>query len=448
MLLGSLALFISVVALEWASQLDYSLGVLYVVPVAVAALVLSRVEVVVAAVVAAAVRSLFTPGLPPIEFSLRFVMATLAYSGIGLLVGEISRHRRIIAATLSRLELEQAMRQRAEEQLRDLADSSPAAILVLNAGAEVLMANRAAHELLGFEPGTLVGVDISANVPMFAGALHVLDGGPLLRTSATGWATRKNGERFPVATWFSAYGRGEGRRVAGILVDTSEEVRDRERENFRHVYANNRLFASAVSHEIRNLCSAIRVVTSNLTRQHDVAGSPDLAALGNLVESLSRLASFELHRRGASAGPLQIDKVLGQLRLVIEPDWADLDGEVTWDVPEGLPTVHADEHALLQVLLNLSQNSLRAVQDVSTRKLHVSASATGANVCISVEDTGPGVARPETLFQPFREGSAGAGLGLFIARNIVRSLGGELRHVPTPSGCRFEVTLQVEGMPA
>ncbi|MBL8949911.1 MAG: PAS domain-containing sensor histidine kinase [Myxococcaceae bacterium] len=440
----AVTLFAAVVGLEWISHLDYSLGVLYVFPVAVAALVLTRVEVVIAAIVSAAVRSQFTAGLSPVEFSLRFVMAVLAYCGIGLLVGEISRHRRVMSATVRRLELEQAMRQQAEEQLRMLADSSPAAIIILNSRAEVVVANRAAHDMLGYEnAGELVGVNITPSVPMFAHALEVT-GAPSMRTSATGWATRKGGERFPVATWFSTYGGEDDRRLAGIVVDASDEVRDRERENFRHVYSNNRLFASAVSHEIRNLCSAIKVVTSNLQR-HSSPDEPDLMALGKLVESLARLASFELTKRRGASGPLQLGEVLGQLRLVITPDWDDLDGEVTWDVPEALPLVHADEHALLQVFLNLAQNSARAVQEGGERRLLVKARADGGEMRVSFEDQGPGLKNPETLFQPFREGSAGSGLGLFISRNIIRSLGGELRHVATESGCRFDVTLPAAG---
>jgi two-component system, LuxR family, sensor kinase FixL len=448
-LLFSFVLLVAVVTLEYFSHFAYSLGILYVFPVMVAALVLNRFEVIASAVLCAFVRGLFTPGLPPIEFWLRFTMAVLAYSGIGLLVGEISRHRRTMSVTLSRLELEQAMRHKAEAQLRELADSSPAAILTLDAQAMVLMANRAAHELLGFSsPDGLIGVDLSQNVPLFAGALRVQSSSSM-RTSATGWASRNSGERFPVATWFSTYGQGESRRLAGILVDTSEEVRERERETFRHVYDNNRLFASAVSHEIRNLCSAIRVVNSTLARQSGAEGvGPDLRALGALVDSLARIASFDLRVHGAHAHAVPLDKLLGQLRLVIEPDWADLEGSVALTMPPRLSSVHGDESALLQVFLNLSQNALRAVQPARRRELKLSAHEEAEFVCVRVEDSGPGVTNPASLFQPFREGSEGTGLGLFISRNITRSFGGELLHVPVEGGgACFEVRLRREASP-
>lgn len=431
-------LLAAVVALEWWSQLQYSLGVLYVLPVMVAATVVGRREVVLAALGSAWVRSLFTPGLMPVEFWLRFTMAVLAYSGVGLLVVEISRHRRSVVTALGRLKLEQSMRQQAEAQLRDLADSSPAAILILNGRAEVLSANRAAHELLGFDTGTLVGQPLAEHVPLLTQALAVREA-PTLRASTTGWARRHGGQHFPVSVWLSTYGAGEARRLACILADTSEEVRDRDRETFRHVYANNRLFASAVSHEIRNVCSAIRVVTSNLQRSA-LVGSPDLAALSTLVESLARIASFDLSSR-RQVSPIEVESLLDQLRLVIEPDWADLDGELQWHLEPHLPKVQGDEYALLQVFLNLTQNSLRAVQESPERRLRIAARAETTTVRVSVEDSGPGVKSPSTLFQPFREGSSGAGLGLFISRNLARSVGGDLTWVRTERGCCFEVTL-------
>ena len=212
------------------------------------------------------------------------------------------------------------------------------------------------------------------------------------------------------------------------------------------MYDNNRLFASAVSHEIRNLCSAIRVVNSTLARRAGAEGmNADLNALGALTDSLARLASFDLRKRGAHAHAVPLDKVLGQLRIVIEPDWADVEGTVSLTLPPRLSSVHADESALLQVFLNLSQNALRAVRNVERRELHLTASEGPDYVSVRVEDSGPGVTNPGSLFQPFREGSEGSGLGLFISRNITRSFGGELVHVPlVRGGACFEVRLRQE----
>ncbi|MBK7931844.1 MAG: PAS domain-containing sensor histidine kinase [Bryobacterales bacterium] len=434
-------------ALEWASHLDYSLGILYVVPIMIAGTVFTRVQVVLAAVFCAWLRGQFHPPVLPVEFALRFLMATLAYSAAGLLVVEMTRNRRTVLAHYAQLKLEKELRMKAEAQLKTLADSSPAAIVTLNREARVLAANRAAADMFGFVGlAEMQEASLEQMVPLLANALALSPNMRHLRTSASTWAKRKDGSHFPLTTWFSTYGEGAERCLAAILVDTSEEVREREREHFRHLLDYNRLLAGAVSHEIRNLCSAITVVSSNLARNPGVQGDADFQALTTLVEGLSRLASFELGKREESAiGAVDVRTVLDQLRVVIEPDWADVEGEVHIEEPARFPLVHADAHGLLQVFLNLAQNSLRAVAGAEQRALHIRLAERDGQATISFVDTGPGVASLENLFHPFRPGSDGSGLGLYISRTLVRSFQGDLVYVPVESGCRFDVIVAITG---
>jgi len=442
-LLLAIALLVAVGQLEWHFKLEYSLGVFYIFPVMTAAMVLSRGQVLASAAFCAWFRSMFVPELTPIEYWLRFLMAFLAYSGAGLLVCEVNRNRRRLSVAFTHLKYEQAMRHEAEHQLRILADSSPAAILTLNSRTEVLAANRSAHELLGFHiPGSLLGRSIVEHVPVFAGALRASQGNRAMCTSTASWAKRADGTLFPVMTWFSTYSEAGERYLAGILVDVSEDVRERERENFRHIYYNNRLTASAVSHEVRNLCLALRVVVSNLRKRPGMDGTADFSALTTLIENLTRLSSFELRqKRDGSSLKADVRAVLEQWRLTVEPDWQDVGGEIEWDLGSQPLSAHADGHALQQVLLNLSQNSLRAVQNVEERKLLVRVRTDGKSVLIDFIDSGPGIADGSTLFRPFQEGSSGTGLGLYISRNLARSFAGDLTFVASAKGCHFQISL-------
>lgn len=441
----ALALIAVLATVEWYYRFDFSLGVLYTIPVLIASAALTRWQIVLFGLFAALARAPFTPAASALEFLLKFAMASLAYTGTGLLLAEMSYSRRRLIESFARVQLEQKLRRRAEEQLRTLADSSPAAILTLNVNAEVLAANRAAHEMLGVAPATLVGRTVDTNFPMFANALKVASQDRLIRTSVAGWAQRYDDHLFPIQAWFSVYGQDDERCLAAIVVDMSEEVRDRERENFQHLLDYNRLLASAVSHEIRNLCSAISVVCSNLDARTDLRGNADFDALVRLVNGLMELASFELRNTSpGSEGIADLKTVLDQLRVVIEPDWIEIDGEVVWNVPEPLPEVAANAHGLLQIFLNLCQNSLRAVDRQAVRRLTVSVDLDDDNdVVLTFSDTGSGVANPETLFHlhPVRSSTDGSGLGLYISRELARSVGGDLRHVPTETGAQFRVVV-------
>lgn len=440
----ALAMIALLIAIEWYFRFDFSLGLLYTIPVLVASSALTRWQIVLFGIFAALARAPFTPAASSLEMLLKFAMATLAYTATGLLLVEMSNNRRRLLDAFARVQLEQKLRRRAQEQLRTLADSSPAAILTLNVNADVLAANRAAHEMLGVLPGALLGMRVDSYFPMFAKALKVASDDRLIRTSVAGWGRRHDDHVFPIQAWFSVYGRGPERCLAAIVVDTSEEVRDRERENFQHLLDYNRLLASAVSHEIRNLCAAISVVCSNLNERIDVKGNADFDALNRLVNGLMELASLELPHSTSGAERLtDLKAVLDQLRVVIEPDWDEIGGQVVWNLPEPMPTVAANAHGLLQIFLNLCQNSLRAVDGQPQRRLTVSVATETDDVVLTFADTGPGVASPETLFHlhPVRSATGGSGLGLYISRELARSVGGDLRYVASESGAQFRVVV-------
>ncbi|MGE0393369.1 MAG: ATP-binding protein [Vicinamibacterales bacterium] len=436
-------------AIEWYSRLDFSLGILYTIPVLIAATVLNRWQIVLFALAAALVRAPFTPSASSLEAFLKFTMASIAYAATGMLLVEVSNNRRRLLDAFGQVQREQHLRRKAEEQLRIMAESSPAAILTLNARSEVLAANRAAHDMLGEAPGALEGRQVDGSFPMFANALKATSFERMVRTSVTGLARRRDGHLFPIQAWFSVYGRGEERCLAAIVVDMSEEVRDRERAHFQHLLDYNRLLASAVSHEIRNLCSAISVVCSNLGGRTDLRGTADFEALSRLVNGLTELASLDL--RATSAGEersTDLKAVLDHLRVVIEPDWDEIGGTIAWQVPDTLPPVAANAHGLLQIFLNLCQNSLRAVEGRPAPRLVVSVEVDGDDAVVTVTDNGPGVANPEALFHlhPVRPEGAdsaggGAGLGLYISRELARSVGGDLRYAGPGEGARFQVVV-------
>jgi len=440
-LLIAVGLVSVLVLLEWYFNFDFSLGILYIFPVMIAASVLTRWQIVVAAAFCAYMRGLFTADETQLEHLLRFCMATIAYTGSGLWIYQIADSRRVVLKHYSRLRYEQRMRRRAQEQLRLLAESSPAAILTLDCDGTILAANRAADNML--QPkDPLAGQEIRTYMPLFHDALQLPSGIGEISTSANAWARRGDGTLVPTTTWFSIYGEGATRHLAAIVVDMSNEVREREHAQFEQIVSHDRILASAVSHEIRNLCSAIFVVASNMERSNTIAGHPDFVALKNLAAGLRDLASVDLRKKARmKLSSVSLQELAEELRVIIGQDWTDIDGEFEWHVPDDLPAVRANRHGLIQTLLNLSQNSLRAVQDAPQQRFTIDTSVQDGKVSLRVYDTGPGMKTTEHLFQPFRPESDGSGLGLYVSRALIDSFGGDLRFEPTEAGCCFIITL-------
>jgi PAS domain S-box-containing protein len=436
----------TLVALEGYFNFDFSLGVLYIFPVMIAATVLGRWQIVLAAIFCAYTRGLFTAEETQLEHTLRFCMATIAYTGCGLLIYQIADSRRDVLKHYSRLRYEQQMRRRAQEELRLLAESSPAAILTVDSDGTILAANRAAENI--FQPtAPLNGQAVGRYMPVFQDALQLPSGLGEISTSATAWARRADGTLIPTTAWFSIYGEGPSRHLAAILVDMSNEVREREYAQFEQIASHDRILASAVSHEIRNLCSAIFVVASNLGRNHSLSSDPDFAALKNLATGLRDLASVDLRRSTrAPLSEVSLHELSGELRVIVGQDWTDIGGDLDWKVPSDFPHVLVNRQGLMQTLLNLSQNSLRAVEGSEQKRFVIETSLAGdGHVILRVCDTGPGMKTEKNLFQPFRKEADGSGLGLYVSRALIESFGGQLRYEPTESGCCFVITLRAAG---
>lgn len=453
-LLAITACMVALIAFaDWAIGNRASLGVFYILPMMLGAIVLSPWETAVLAAVCSALKLWFDLPSPPLEKVIRFVFAFLAYAGSGLFVASLIRNRRLVIAHLTKLRREQGLRREAEDQLRILAESSPAAILTVAANGSVLSANRAANNLFLIPPGrTLQGHDISQYLPVLGDALQVNTASEHFSTAAQSPGRRANGEIFMAHTWFSSYESEDGKRLAAILVDSSEEMREREEQGLQQLMKGNRIAAAAVFHEVRNLCSAITVMCANLRERHAIAHDEDFKGLTTLVTGLENVASTQLQSRAherIEAVPLQ--DLFDDLRIVIEPDWREIGGTVRWHIPAPLPTVLAERHGLLQAFLNLAQNSHRAVLDnptqddsVQKRQLSITLSVDTQKAIIRFQDTGPGIADPRHLFEPFQSSADGSGLGLYVSRAVVRSYGGDLRFEPQPAGgACFAVELQV-----
>src|SRR5579863_8449035 len=150
-------LLISVIAVvDWVTKPYISLGFLYLFPIMILGGFLSRTQILGVALVCAVLQEAFS-NLPENEAVIRLLLSSAGFVGTGLFISELIRNRRITMTHVEELEGQIKLREDAEEQLRSLVESSPAAIVTVDSAGKIHLANEAAQHLLATEGEPLQG---------------------------------------------------------------------------------------------------------------------------------------------------------------------------------------------------------------------------------------------------------------------------------------------------
>ena len=438
--------------LDWTLP-TISVGFLYLIPVLLCAAALNGPQIILLAVFCAYLREAFDPlqsytvptwlALPgmlnPLHWARgaagRVIVVSTGFAMTGFFISELNHRRRLLTRHLKE-------REEAEQRVRILIDTSPLAILTLDARGRIQLANESARDLLGFDGSSLQGVEVEPYLPILNRLLHRHRSGKDIRTSVESKGQRRTGEVFLAHVWLSTYISSEGPGLAAVVWDASENLRDREGAGLDSMMATSRVLIGAMSHEVRNLASAASSAYTALGAEDHLSGSQPYQALGSLIRGLEKIASSGLRvASNREAVVADLGTILDEARIVIEPSLREDGIDVAWDVAPGLPLVQADHHSLLQVFVNLARNSQEALVNCDRRQVHIAACLEDDLVIVRFQDSGPGVPNPDDLFRPFQPGAHSCGLGLYISRAILRSHGGGLRHEPQASGCCFAVEL-------
>jgi signal transduction histidine kinase len=370
----------------------------------------------------------------------RLILYFFAFVCSGLFVREIYRNREQTLEHLRAIESQRDSVLEAEKHLRALIETSPAAILTADADGRILMANEAARQLFGVSDGFHTH-DLKKYIPALANIYRGSFSNPRFRAVMQARGFREDGEAFLADVCFSQYEVPSGVRLTAMIVDNSEDLRQHEESSLRQLMTGSRIAVGAMSHEIRNICAAISVVHQNLSQSLELTHNEDFESLGRMLDTLRSLAAIELRFSTTSCEEVEVPALLDDLRVILTPELQENSIQCAWQVDPEIPRVWADRAQLLQVFLNLANNSVRILSERSNSQLQILAHLHGNRVQIEFKDNGGGVKRPEALFRPFQEGAIATGLGLYLSRAFVRAFGGELLYRPQEGGSTFIVEL-------
>src|SRR5581483_8207807 len=235
-----------------------------------------------------------------------------------LFVSELLNNRRVVMKHVEELENEIRLRRDAEDQLQILVESSPAAIITIDATGTILLANHAAQQLLSPMGTPLPGQSISRYLPALQKVLH-RQPSIRFRTTLQCRGQRSSGEVFLAAVWFSTYQTVSGLRLAAVIADFSEDLRTREDLSLSHLPKSSRILVGALAHEMRNLSGAAVTMQKNLSRVPGLEQNEDFLALTSLIQSLDRISTLSLESSSPNkAETVEIGSLLDESRVLIE----------------------------------------------------------------------------------------------------------------------------------
>jgi len=346
---------------------------------------------------------------------------------------------------------------RAQQASQAAIDALPDPVLVIDPAGALLASNRAATGALGLGPdegaGGLGGLDPALRASVERARNHVLGGKGPYQPRGFEEAVRlegREGPRFLLPRATPLYGEGGSIAAAAVVLqDVTRLMRFDELKND---------LVATVAHELRTPLTSLRMavhlcaeeVAGPVTeRQADLlfAARGDCERLQGIVDDLldlSRIQSggVELLRRTVAVRRL-LDEAAGAVRGPAREAGLELQVEG----PEPGEEAWVDPERLALVLVNLLSNAVRHTP--AGGRIAARATREGERWRFEVSDTGVGIAPEyqERIFEKFfrvpgqaRGGSVG--LGLFLAREIVRAHGGEIAVESAPgAGSRFWFTV-------
>ncbi|WP_158743265.1 ATP-binding protein [Acidisphaera sp. L21] len=219
---------------------------------------------------------------------------------------------------------------------------------------------------------------------------------------------------------------GMGRDRGAIKLEGASEVRqaaaafNRMQARISRFLTQRTEMLAGVSHDLRTPLTRLRLALAMLPPTPGL--KQDVADMTGDVEEMDRMIgaylSFARGEGLEQARPVDLSAMLRDVAAGARRAGAD----VTLNAPNGLEVLLRPD-ALRRAMTNLVDNARR-----HARRIALSAQPNERNVEVLVDDDGPGIPpdRRESVFRPFETGGGGTGLGLTIARDIVRAHGGDI----------------------
>jgi two-component system phosphate regulon sensor histidine kinase PhoR len=217
-------------------------------------------------------------------------------------------------------------------------------------------------------------------------------------------------------------------------------------------------FLRGVSHNLQTPLTSIRAYVDQLRSEAgDASNKRRLGIVAEQADRLTRLVRQLLTVTRLEAGALRAQAEVIALAPRLKRAWEALNAAgISFEVEDGACgwLAVADPDQLDQVLWALLDNAVKYGRTGGRVDVRLAVDEAGGRLLATIADHGPGVSEDDRgrLFERFSRGSGqgggdGTGLGLYVSRQLLRGMGGDLWLEPARPAVGAEFTLAVPGEP-
>jgi signal transduction histidine kinase len=318
--------------------------------------------------------------------------------------------------------------------MSELIEELPTGIMLADEAGAVTYANKAALEYMGIDHDGLQEVNVKGIIRHGSGKKDLM-----FRT--------KGDERITVRLGRVSLSGG----CSAIILTDISEIHRLEQELLKmDKLATVGELTSGIAHEIRNPLAGIKT-TAQALQEEIPENDQRRDYVSRIIIEIDRLSKLLLNffdfakPKELNLRSCDLKKTIEDAVFMVRDTARQSHVRIMEFYPPGEVRIKADPDMVQQVLMNVFINAVQSMTSGGSMEVHLA--ERGANVEISVSDTGKGI--PENIrsriFDPFfTTKPKGIGLGLSISYRLVKMHSGNITFVSGPRGTTFNISLPKE----